>query len=298
MRPGGSHRQRVGSRSDDVQRYAHCERYAHDVVDHPTTTIKIWPKFAASIATPTTTATTPSSTTTTSSTTQATGDTTTSTSYITRDPVDKTPGIYVPDFSKSVLKQGDMIKSWSRNDGTSDWYKTCTTGYIDRVNHNAVVARHCVGPADANGVTKFYDDNENLVGETTGKDAGVYSPSPSDDWVNVKLYNDSAPTPNPYTTNKIVDSKQLRDGDIVCMEGDTTGHHCGHVDADLSEGNTIAVPDMTVQQGDSGSPVWVNDANGNPIGITGIVTKSTTWTLDDGSKVTGTSVTGITPATS
>lgn len=82
----------------------------------PTTTIKIWPKFAASIATPTTTSTatatpTSSTTTTTSSTTQTASDTTTSTSYITRDPVDKTPGIYVPDFSKSVLKQGDTIKS-------------------------------------------------------------------------------------------------------------------------------------------------------------------------------------------
>lgn len=172
-------------------------------------------------------------------------------------------------------------------------YKTCTTGHIDGLTHNAAAARHCVGPADANGETKFYDDNEDLVGETTGKDSGLHNLGPLDDWVNVKLYNDSAPTPNPYTTNKFVDSKQFRDCDIVYMEGNTAGHHCGHVDADHSEGNTIAVLDMTVQQGDSGSPVWVNDANGNPICITGIVTKSTTWTLDDVSKVTG-----ITPATS
>lgn len=196
------------------------------------------------------------------------------------------------------VSQGDRIDSYvSTADNGHGIYNMCTVGYVNQAKHTAVIARHCVGSAGADGLARFETADGRPVGYTDGSSAGVLDPNSPEDWVNVRLYNDTAVNPNGYTTNNTIPLTSLSNGQQVCMFGLSSGNHCGTVNlAYQNTYNSVFIENMWPLPGDSGGPAWLVNPDGSVAGSIGIVTDQFTHTEPDGSQNKGALVAGIGPA--
>lgn len=150
---------------------------------------------------------------------------------------------------RASISQGEMVYINGSN-------IICTAGYIDKKNHKAYLADHCL-PAHQKSV--IYNSNREKIGEAYGRfsDRKMGIPKSRNDVAYINLYDDVEAGENTYSGDDRVSTTDITPGEKLCMfsmKFDSV--HCGKV---KSVDGTLVVGDDHVNGigGDSGGPAWI-----------------------------------------
>lgn len=153
--------------------------------------------------------------------------------------------------SHASISQGDEVYIKQNN-------SKCTIGYVDKKNHKAYFADHCV---KAHLNNEIYDKNGQRIGEAYGRfsDRKMGIPKSRNDVAYINLYDDVETGENSYSGDNRVSTADITPGEKLCMfSRKFNSVHCGKV---KSVDGTLVVGDEHVNGigGDSGGPAWIPD---------------------------------------
>ncbi|OBI43354.1 hypothetical protein A5707_05120 [Mycobacterium kyorinense] len=151
----------------------------------------------------------------------------------------------------------------------------CTLGYVDPALRVAFTAGHCRGDGPVT------DKDNRVIGslatfrDNTPNGATVATDQPITDYESIVLApdvmaNNVLPSGRPLESDP---GLAIKPGDAVCHFGVVTGESCGTVES-VNNGWFTMAHGVVSQKGDSGGPVYVNNAGG-PARIAGIF--NSTW---------------------
>ena len=179
-----------------------------------------------------------------------------------------------------TVEQGMRISTASterRTFGTS--LQFCTLGYIDHARGIGYTSAHCVTGADEGtyqpGGVPITTRDQRLIGTAYPHMGYAGGDRANGHDIAVIVFSDNVTLgANRYSGDTIIDPADIdRDTARFCTYGATTQRvQCGNWDpkANHAADNEFFTLGTNTIDGDSGSAVWVTDAQGNPQGLYGI----------------------------
>lgn len=188
-------------------------------------------------------------------------------------------------------------------DGTTiNIRKTCTLSYIDHVRRIGYTSAHCLGPVDngtyTGGSVTVSNKDRQPIGQAWPNKIYVAGESHNPyDIAIIRFDDDVILEENIYSGDNLITSSDIVDSDTFCTYGATSLKvRCGD---DTSSYGLYPIPGQFhvvgagTKPGDSGSPVWIRDENGNTKGYLGVLSGHL---RDSGPNAIGTTIESLDPA--
>ena len=163
---------------------------------------------------------------------------------------------------------------------TRNMLKGCTLSYVDHTHRLGYTSAHCLGSVDngtyTGGSVTVSNEDEQPIGQAWPNTNYVAGQSYNPYDIAVIRFNDTVILgENSYSGNTVVTSTDIEESDTFCTYGATSLKvRCGDDTSTYglyrSPGEFHVVGAGT-KPGDSGSPVWVRDENGNTKGYLGVL---------------------------
>ena len=190
---------------------------------------------------------------------------------------DNTPPITVEQGMRIYTPFGQRTDAEGK---TRNVLKGCTLSYIDHAHKLGYTSAHCLGAVDngtyTGGSVTVSNEDEQPIGQAwpntnyvAGKDYNPY------DIAVIRFDDNVILGENSYSGNAVVTATDIVESDTFCTYGATSLKvRCGDDTSTYglyrSPGEFHVVGAGT-KPGDSGSPVWVRDENGNTKGYLGVL---------------------------